>query len=65
MIAEYNLKNSLKIMLKLYNPNTDELFYYYRKFGIKEVKFLYFRFKKEKLDALLSAQKYEYIELIL
>ena len=62
LIKEKMTKNSLKIILQLYNVNTNELFYYYKRFGIEEVIFSYYEFKKEKLKALLSDKKYEYID---
>jgi len=58
----FKLKNLLKITLKLYNANTNEPFYYYKKFGINQVKFYYYKFKTQKLKHLLNNKKYEYID---
>ena len=62
IIPRFKSKNILKITLKLYNPNADEPFYYYKKFGINQAKFYYYKFKSKKLKLLLNNQKYEYID---
>ena len=53
LMKEKIAENSLKIILQLYNVNTNELFHYYKRFGIEEVIFSYYEFKKEKIKILL------------